>query len=147
MEPVVNARIVARVEDAGAVMDLITRKRGSDLQTKPIDEDKWLFTARLPWAECVTDFHDLLKNATAGYGSLDTSEADPPLQEAKLSKVDILLNGEVVEPLAFVCHNDNVQGEARSVCKKLQEVLPRHQFVTVIQGVAGGKIVASERIK
>ncbi|GKY97495.1 hypothetical protein MPSEU_000707800 [Mayamaea pseudoterrestris] len=147
MEPVVTARIVARVEDAGAVMDLITRKRGTELATKSIDEDKWLFTARLPWAECVTDFHDLLKNATAGYGSLDTSEADPPLQEAKLGKVDILLNGEVVEPLAFVCHHDNVQGEARSVCKKLQQVLPRHQFVTVIQGVAGGKIVASERIK
>jgi GTP-binding protein LepA len=147
LEPVVNVRIVARVEDAGSVMDLINRKRGTELQTKPIDEDKWLFTARLPWAECVTDFHDLLKNATAGYGSMDTSEADPPLQEGKLSKVDILLNGEVVEPLAFVCHNDNVQAEARSVCKKLQEVLPRHQFVTVIQGVAAGKIVASERIK
>jgi GTP-binding protein LepA len=146
-EPVVNIRIIARVEDAGAVMDLINRKRGSQLETKPIDEDKWLFMARLPWAECVTDFHDLLKNATAGYGSMDTAPADPPLQEAKLSKIDILLNSEVVEPLAFVCHNDNVQSEARSVCKRLQEVLPRHQFVTVIQGVAAGKIVASERIK
>ena len=117
------------------------------MQTKPIDEDKWLFTTRLPWAECVTDFSDQLKNVTAGYGSFDTSEADPPLQEANLKKVDILLNGEVVEPLAFVCHSESVQGEARSVCKKLQRVLPRHQFVTVIQAVAGSKIIASERIK
>lgn len=97
--------------------------------------------------EVVTDFHDDLKNATAGYGSLDTQEADPPLQLASLSKVDIMLNNEVVEPLAFVCHKDAAQPEARVVCKKLQEVLPRQQFVTVIQAKAGGKIIASERIR
>jgi GTP-binding protein LepA len=93
------------------------------------------------------DFHDQLKNITAGYGSLDTSEADPPLAEAALSKVDIMLNGEVVEPLAFVCHRDNAQGEARKVAQKLQGVLPRQQFVTAIQAKADGKIIASERIK
>jgi GTP-binding protein LepA len=106
-----------------------------------------MFTAKIPWAEVVIDFHDQLKNVTAGYGSLDTSEADPPLARAKLSKVDIMLNGEVVEPLAFVCHKDTSQNEARSVCKKLQEVLPRQQFVTVIQAKADGKIIASERIR
>jgi len=100
LEPIVMGRIMARVEDAGAVMDLIKRKRGTDLQTKPIDEEKWMFTARLPWAEVVIDFHDQLKNVTAGYGSLDTSEADPPLAQANLSKVDIMLNGESVQPLA-----------------------------------------------
>jgi len=78
---------------------------------------------------------------------MDTSEGDPPLKEANLNKVDILLNGEVVEPLAFVCHADNAQTEGRTVCKKLQEVLPRQQFVTVIQAKANGKIIASERIK
>lgn len=146
-EPVVAVRIIARVEDAGAVMELINRKRGTELETKPIDEEKWLYTANIPWAECVTDFHDQLKNATAGYGSMDTSEADPPMRESSLAKVDIMLNGEVVEPLAFVCHHDVAQGEARAVCKKLQSVLPRQQFVTVIQAKAGGKIIASERIK
>jgi GTP-binding protein LepA len=95
----------------------------------------------------VIDFHDQLKNITAGYGSLDTSEADPPLAEGALSKVDIMLNGEVVEPLAFVCHRDNAQGEARKVAQKLQGVLPRQQFVTAIQAKADGKIIASERIK
>lgn len=128
-EPIVSARILARVEDAGAVMDLVKRKRGFDLHTKPIDEEKWIFTAQIPWAECVTDFHDQLKNATAGYGSMDTSEGDPPLKEANLSKVDIMLNGEVVEPLAFVCHADSSQSEGRSVCKKLQDVLPRQQVM------------------
>lgn len=118
-EPIVDARIIARVEDAGSVMDLITRKRGTDLQTKPIDEEKWLFTARIPWAEVVTDFHDQLKNATAGYGSLDTNEADPPLAEAQLCKVDLMLNGEVVEPLAFVCHRDVAHAQAKAVCEKV----------------------------
>jgi len=95
----------------------------------------------------VTDFHDQLKNVTAGYGSIDTGPADPPLQEAKLSKVDILLNNECVDPLSFVCHTDKAHDEGRKVVKALQEVLPRQQFVTVIQARAGGKIVASERIK
>jgi GTP-binding protein LepA len=171
LEPIVDARIIARVEDAGSVMDLITRKRGSDLRTKPIDEEKWMFTARLPWAEVVTDFHDQLKNATAGYGSLDTREADPPFAEAKLSKVEFMLNGEIVDPLSFVCHKDVAHNQAKSVCEKvrghcssskvarfvlltsfhlsgqLHEVLPRQQFVTVIQAKADGKIIASARIQ
>jgi len=124
LEPIVDARIIARVEDAGSVMDLITRKRGTNLQTKPIDDEKWLFTARIPWAEVVTDFHDALKNATAGYGSLDTSEADPPLAEAKLSKVDLMLNGEVVDPLAFVCHRDVAHAQAKVVCEKVSGTMP-----------------------
>jgi translation elongation factor EF-4 len=119
----VDCRIIARVEDAGPVMDLITRKRGTEIRTKPIDEEKWLFTARIPWAEVVTDFHDQLKNVTAGYGSLDTQEADPPLAEASLSKVDIVLNGEVVPPLAFVCHKDLAHGESKVVCKKVRSDL------------------------
>jgi translation elongation factor EF-4 len=71
-----------------------------------------MFTAKIPWAEVVIDFHDQLKNVTAGYVRLDTSEADPPLARAKLSKVDIMLNGEVVEPLAFACYKDTSQNEA-----------------------------------
>ena len=146
-EPMVEVRIMAPAEYTGAVMDLITRKRGSDLRSKPIDEDTWVFEARMPWAEVVVNFHDMLKNVTAGYGSLDTFEADPPLEEANLSKVDIHLNGDIVSPLSFVCHKSNAQAEARVVCKKLQEVLPRQQFVVVIQARAEGKFIASERIR
>lgn len=71
-EPMVATRIIARVEDAGAVMDLLQRKRGKELKSEPIDDEKWLFQARMPWAELVTDFHDNLKTVTAGYGSLGT---------------------------------------------------------------------------
>lgn len=144
-EPIVLVRVVARVEDAGGVMDLISRKRGTELETKPLDEEQWVFTAKMPWAEVVIDFHDQLKNVTAGFGSMDTFEAG--YAKGNLSKVDIMLNGDAVDPLAFVCHKDVAQREARVVCKKLQEVLPRQQFVTVIQAKAGSKVIASERIQ
>ncbi|KAG7337311.1 elongation factor Tu GTP binding domain containing protein [Nitzschia inconspicua] len=146
-EPMVKVTIMAPVEYAGAVMDLVTKKRGINLTTKPIDENSWMFEAEMPWAEVVVNFHDMLKTSTAGYGSMNTTQADPPLREAKLSKVDILLNGDPVGPLSFVCHTPNAHAEARVVCQKLQEVLPRQQFVVVIQAKADGKIIASERIR
>lgn len=146
-EPVVDVRIMAPMDYAGNIMELIKRKRGTGMTTKPIDELTWLFKAVIPWGEVVTDFHDELKTISAGYASFDTSPSDPPFLEGNLSKVEIILNGEVVEPLAFVCHKDSAQSEGRVVCKKLQEVLPRQQFVTVIQAKAENKIIASERIR
>ena len=76
---------------------------------------------------------------------MDTSEAG--YAKADLCKVEVMLNSDVVEPLAFVCHKDAAQAEARVVCQKLQQVLPRQQFVTVIQAKADGRIIAAERIK
>jgi GTP-binding protein LepA len=144
-EPMVNARVVAPMEHAGNVMDLIKRKRGKNLETRPIDEKIWLFTSCMPWGEVITDFHDELKNITAGYGSFDISEAEPSL--ADLVKVEIVLNGDVVEPLGFVCHKDNAHQQGKVVCKKLQGVLPRQQFIIIIQAKIGAKIIASERIQ
>uniref|UniRef100_A0A7S4N242 Tr-type G domain-containing protein n=1 Tax=Odontella aurita TaxID=265563 RepID=A0A7S4N242_9STRA len=146
-EPAVNVRIMAPVDRAGDVMELIQKKRGTGMETRPVDEHTWLFSARMPWGEVVTDFHDELKNATAGYASFDTSEADPPLQESNLTKVDIVLNGDLVDPLSFVCHRDVAQAQARGVVKKLRDVLPRQQFVIVVQAKADGRVVASERVR
>jgi GTP-binding protein LepA len=101
----------------------------------------------MPWGEVVTSFFDELKNCTAGYASFDHKEANPPFRKAKLSKIDIMLNSEVVDPLSFVCHTDSAQEQGRVVCKKLQSVLPRQQFVTVIQAKADSRIIASERIR
>jgi len=142
-EPVVRVRIMC--PEAGPVLDLLSRNRATDMETQPLPDEGWLIEARLPWAEVVTDFDDKLKSVTAGYGSMTTQEDG--YKQATLSKVDILLNGEKVEPLAFVCHKDDAAGQARVVCKKLQEVLPRQQFVTVIQATADGKIIAAERLK
>lgn len=101
----------------------------------------------MPWGEVVTSFFDELKNNTAGYASFDHKQADPPFRKADLSKIEIMLNGEMVDPLAFVCHKDAAQEQGRAICKKLQSVLPRQQFVTVIQAKSESKIVASERIR
>ena len=147
LEPVVNVRVLAPMEYAGDIMELMKRKRGTKMETKPIDESTWMFSAAMPWADVVTDFHDELKSLSTGFASFDVSEADPPEQKADLLKVDILLNSEVVDPLAFVCHRTKAQSEARAVCEKLQKVLPRQQFVTVIQAKADGKVIASERIR
>jgi len=146
-EPIVDVRIMAPMDYAGNIMELIKRKRGTDMETRPIDESTWLFTAVLPWGEVVTSFFDELKNGSAGYASFDHKPSPSPFRQANLSKVDIMLNGEVVDPLAFVCHKDSAQEQGRVVCKKLLEVLPRQQFVTVIQAKADSKIVASERIR
>jgi len=147
LEPMVDVRVLAPVEYAGNIMELIKRKRGTKLETKIVDEHTWQITSTMPWADVVTDFHDDLKSTSAGYASFDVSEGNPPQQESTLCKVDIMLNGEVVDPLAFVCHVDVAQTQARRVCEKLQEVLPRQQFVTVIQAKAENKIIASERIR
>jgi len=147
LEPIVRVTIIAPVDYAGNIMDLIKRRRGKDISTATIDEMTWLFSSIMPWAEVVSDFYDELKSTSAGFASFDTSEVDPPVQASNLCKVDILLNGEVVEPMAFVSHKDSAQRAARVVCQKLQANLPRQQFVTVIQAKTEGKIVASERIK
>jgi len=146
-EPYVDCRIMAPMDYAGNIMELIKRKRGIGMETKPIDEDTWLFTATMPWGEVVSSFFDELKNCSAGYASFDHRDSDPLFREANLCKVNILLNGEAVDPLSFVCHKDVSQEQGRNVCKKLQSVLPRQQFVTVIQAKADSKIVASERIR
>ena len=90
-EPMVSVKIMAPVEHAGSVMELISRRRGVDLSSKPIDEEIWIFTAQMPWAEVVVDFHDQLKNVTAGFGSLDTTDGDPPFREANVNKVSFAL--------------------------------------------------------
>lgn len=146
-EPVVAVRILAPAGCAGDVMALVKRKRGFHMETSVVDDQTWTFSATVPWAEVVTDFNDRLKNITAGYGSFDTGVADPDMVQADLAKLEILLNGEVVEPLSFVCHKNDAEAQARDVCMKLQEVLPREQFLIVIQGRTGGKVIASERIK
>ena len=147
LEPIVKVRILSPMDMMGNIMELIKRKRGTNMETTPIDDLTLQITADMPWAEVVIDFHDELKSTSAGYSSFDVSDADPPRREANLCKIDILLNGEVVDPLAFVCHADAAQAQGRVVCEKLQKVLPRQQFVTVIQAKTNNKIISSERIK
>ncbi len=118
------------------------------MKTKVIDEKTWLFTALIPWAEVVTDFQDELKNVTAGYASFDTFESvERPFLKAPLVKVEVQLNGDVVDVLSFVCHTDAAQSQGRVVCEKLEGVLPRQQFAIAIQAKVGSKVIARATVK
>jgi len=130
-EPIVKVRVISPVDYAGNVMELIKKKRGYDMSTEVIDDLNWIFHAQIPWGEVVTSFHDELKNCTAGYASFDTLDAG--YKKADLCRVEIMLNGDSVDPLTFVSHRTNAQKESRVVCKKLKETLPREQFVIKIQ--------------
>ena len=145
MEPVVKVRVIAPIDYAGNVMDLIKRKRGEKLETDPIDDQNWIFSATMPWGEVVTNFHDALKNSTAGYASFDTEEDG--YKKGDLCRIQIMLNGEAVDPLTFVCHRSTAHSEARIVCEKLKDTLPREQFIIKIQAKADSKIIASAHIK
>lgn len=123
LEPIVETRIIARArEDTGPVLELLRLRRATDIATSIIDEEKWLFTALVPWAEVVTDFHDHLKTLTSGYGSLDTRPLEGTAGSAKadLVKVDLLLNNETVDALAFVCHKDRMHAEGARVCQRVR---------------------------
>ncbi|GMH75725.1 hypothetical protein TrST_g3066 [Triparma strigata] len=147
-EPMVNCRVMAPHEYAGAIMELITKRRGGSMETKVIDDNIWMFTARMPWAEVVTDFHDELKSSTAGFASYDAQiDEENPMEKANLCKVEILLNGDVVDVLSFIAHNDVAASQGRSVCKKLEEVLPRQQFKIAIQAKAQNRIVARSTVQ
>lgn len=143
-EPMVRVRIMCR--DVGPVQELLNRNRASNMTMEPLPDEGWLIEARLPWGELVTDFNDQLKSVTAGYGSMTTEEDG--YAKADLKKVDILLQDVICAPLSFVCHADDAQRMARSVCEKLKEVLPRmFNVIVVIQAVSGGRVIAAARLK
>jgi len=149
-EPTVSVRIIAPSKYVSKIMELILKKRGSSKLSKQLDDDQSIFEAIMPWSEVVTDFHDHLKSSTAGYASFDVlSQPLQQLQQADLSKVDIFINGQIIPPLAFVSHIDHIYHKSKLICQKLQQVLPRQQFVTIIQAKIStkNKIIASERIQ
>ena len=131
LEPIVKVKVIAPVEYAGNVLELIKRKRGENMTTEQIDDHSWIFNSDMPWGEVVTDFHDTLKNCSAGYASFDIEEAG--FKKGDLCRVEIMLNGESVDPLTFVSHRSIAHIEGRSVCSKLKQSLPREQFVIRIQ--------------
>lgn len=135
LEPVVDVRILSPMEYAGDIMELIKRKRGIRMETKPIDENTWIFTASMPWADVVTDFHDELKSLTTGFASFDVSEANPPQQKADLVKIDILLNSEVVDPLG---------NQLVSVCLPFQLLFDISPLVDISIGLISQHSYATE---
>jgi GTP-binding protein LepA len=110
-----------------------------------IEETRVVLTFNMPLNEVIYDFFDALKSRTRGYASLDYELT--AYKPSKLVKLDILLNGQIVDALSFIVHEEKAYGRARKIAEKLKDVIPRHQFEIPIQACIGGKIIARETVK
>mmetsp|Transcript_20440 Transcript_20440/g.28111 ORF Transcript_20440/g.28111 Transcript_20440/m.28111 type:complete len:590 (+) Transcript_20440:144-1913(+) len=145
LEPIVKVVLVSPKDHYGAMMELIKERRGTDIDVQYLEEkNQVLLTAFIPWQEVVCDMNDQVKHHSSGYASFNYQEAG--YKAADLVKVEIAVNGEVCEPLSFVCHASKAVATGRKMAIKLKEVLARQQFEIVLQAKVGVKIVAKERI-
>ncbi len=144
-EPIVKASIFTPSQYIGNIMDLCQDRRGTYIDTKYLDADRVELHYILPLNEIVYDFFDNLKSRTKGYASFDY-ELDG-YQTSKLVKLDILLNGDVVDALSFIVHSEKAYARARRMVEKLKEHIPRQMFEVPIQAAIGGKIIARETVK
>lgn len=144
-EPFVKAEIMVPNEYVGPVMELAQRKRGEFVTMDYLDEYRVNVIYQLPLSEIIYDFFDDLKSSTRGYASLDYEISG--YRASNLVKMDILLNGESVDALSFIVHQDFAAERGRLIVSKLKEVIPRQQFEIPIQAAIGNKILARSTIK
>ena len=144
-EPIVNATILSPKEFVGNIMDLCTERRGTFKDMNYLDETRVEIHYALPLNEIIYDFFDALKSRTRGYASFDYEFAG--YEPGKLVKLDILLNGEVVDALSFIVNADGAYNRARKICEKLKDNIPRQLFEVPIQAAIGSKIIARETVK
>ena len=144
-EPFVRASILMPPEYVGNIMELCQQRRGEYRDMTYLDEGRVELHYFMPLNEIIYDFFDALKSRTRGYGSLDY-EMDG-YRPSRLVKLDILLNGEIVDALSFILFADNAYARARKICEKLKENIPRQMFEIPVQAAVGGKIIARETIK
>ena len=144
-EPVTDAHIYSPADYVGNIMELCQDRRGTFIGMDYIDSDRVDIHYELPLSEIIYDFFDTLKSRTRGYASFDYEFKE--YRESKLVKLDIMLNGEVVDALSFIIHADKAYPRARKMAEKLKENIPRHLFEVPIQACIGGKIIARETVK
>lgn len=143
-EPFVKATLMTPGEYVGAVMELSQKKRGIFDNMVYIDANRVSITYYLPLAEIVYDFFDTLKSTTRGYASFDYEISD--YRQSKLQKMDILLNGEIVDALSTIVHRDFAYNRGKIITDKLKDLIPRHLFEIPIQAAIGNKIIARSTI-
>ena len=144
-EPVITAHILTPKEYIGNVMELCQERRGVYIDTRYLDADRADLHYELPLNEVVYDFFDALKSRTRGFASLDYEMKG--YVPSKLVKLDILLNGEMVDALSFIVHTDKAYTRGRKIAEKLKEAIPRQLFEVPIQAAIGGRIIARETVK
>jgi len=143
-EPCIKANITAHKEHLGAIFELLEKKRGEFLDMKWLDTSRILLTYRVPLGEVATKFYDELKSVTRGYATFDYEHAG--YKEAELVKLNVLVNGKILDALSVIVHRQKAYSKARVLAKKLKELIPRHQFAIPIQVAIGSKIIARETI-
>ena len=143
-EPFIHASVMVPDRYIGQVMELYNDRRAENIEFRYLSQERVELTADLPLAEVLFDFYDKLKSGTQGYGSFDYEVRD--YRDTKLVKVDILVNGEKVDALSQLTHEERARERALHYCERLAETIPRQQFKIAIQGVIGGKIIARTTI-
>ena len=144
-EPMVKANIITPVEFVGGIMDLCQDRRGVFKDMQYLDSTRTELHYDLPLNEIVYDFFDALKSRSKGYASLDYELKG--YEPSKLVKLDILLNGEIVDALSFIVHEEKAYARARKIAQKLKENIPRQLFEVPVQAAIGGKVIARETVK
>ncbi len=144
-EPYITAQIISKSDYVGSVMTLCIEKRGALLNTVYLTSDRVELTVELPLGEIVFDFYDKLKSISKGYASFDYHVTG--YKQAKLVRLDILLNSEPVDALSTLIHQDNAYRFGAKMCSKLKELIPRQQFDIAIQAAIGAKVIARETVK
>ena len=144
-EPFVKASIIAPKEYVGAIMDICQKKRGIFNDMQYLDEKRVVLKYDMPLTEIVYDFFDKLKSSTKGYASFDYEMGD--YMPSKLQKMDIMLNGEVIDALSVIVHKDFAYNRGKIITEKLKELIPRQQFEVPVQAVINNKPIARSTIK
>ena len=144
-EPFVNVSLISPQDYVGNIMDLAQQRRGEFKDMVYLDANRVELHYDMPLNEIIYDFFDALKSRTRGYGSLDYELIG--YRPSKLVKLDILLNGDIVDALSFILFAENAYPRARKICEKLKDNIPRAQFEIPVQAAIGGKIIARETIK
>ena len=144
-EPWMDISIIAPKRYIGALMDLVTSRRGEFEKLDYLDEDRVHLTYKMPLGELIVDFYDELKSRTQGYASLDYALAG--LRPSALVKLDILVNGQSVDALSMITHRDEAYGRGRQLIDRLRALIPRQMFDVPLQASIGSRIIARETIR